>query len=60
MAVLAAPPGHEIGRLLRLLEEAQAAGEVNSPDEALAFVRRHHRRKNKTGPHQECRPVTIA
>lgn len=45
MAVLEAPPGHEIGRLLRLLEEAQASGEVNSPDEALAFVRRHHREK---------------
>jgi putative nucleotidyltransferase with HDIG domain len=33
-------PGPEIGRLLRLLEEAQAAGEVNSVDEALIFVRR--------------------
>ena len=45
MAVLGAPPGHEIGRLLRLLEEAQASGEVNPPDEALAFVRRHHAEK---------------
>jgi putative nucleotidyltransferase with HDIG domain len=42
MALLEAPPGHEIGRLLRLLEEAQASGEVNSPEEALAFVRHHH------------------
>lgn len=36
------PPGHEIGRLLRLLEEAQAAGEVKTRAEALAFIRRHY------------------
>lgn len=39
--LLGIEPGPEVGRLLRLLEEAQAAGEVTSPDEALAFVRRH-------------------
>ncbi|CUS05263.2 putative Multifunctional CCA protein [Includes: CCA-adding enzyme; 2'-nucleotidase; 2',3'-cyclic phosphodiesterase; Phosphatase] [Candidatus Promineifilum breve] len=44
MALLEEPPGHEIGRLLGLLEEAQAAGEVNSRDEAIALVRRHHNR----------------
>jgi putative nucleotidyltransferase with HDIG domain len=32
-------PGPEIGRLLRLLEEAQATGQVSTRDEALLFVR---------------------
>lgn len=41
MELLDMPPGHEIGRLLRLLEEAQAAGEVPTRDEAVAFVQRH-------------------
>lgn len=31
-------PGPEIGRLLRLIEEAQAAGEIHSREEALAFA----------------------
>ena len=31
-------PGPEIGRLLRLIQEAQAAGEVATRDEALAFA----------------------
>lgn len=42
MELLANPPGPEIGRLLKLLEEAQATGEVTTADEAIAFVRRHH------------------
>lgn len=42
MALLDAPPGHEIGRLLRLLEEAQAAGEITTREEAVAFIRRHY------------------
>lgn len=42
MELLEMPPGHEVGRLLGLLEEAQAAGEVNTPDEAIAYVRRSH------------------
>ena len=41
MELLKIPPGHEIGRLLKLLEEAQAAGEVTTADEAIAFVERH-------------------
>jgi putative nucleotidyltransferase with HDIG domain len=41
MNLLNQPPGHEIGRLLALLEEAQAAGEVTTRAEALAFVREH-------------------
>jgi poly(A) polymerase len=40
MAALDLPPGPEVGRLLRLIEEAQAAGELRSRDEALAFARR--------------------
>ncbi len=39
MALLAIEPGKELGRLLAELEEAQAAGEVVSRDEAVAFVR---------------------
>jgi poly(A) polymerase len=31
-------PGPKIGRLLRLLEEAQATGQVSSREEALAFI----------------------
>lgn len=42
MELLDAPPGHEIGRLLQLLEEAQASGEVSTRDEAVDFIRRHH------------------
>lgn len=32
------PPGPEIGRLLRLIQEAQAAGEVHTREEALALA----------------------
>lgn len=42
MDALGVSPGHEIGRLIRALEEAQASGEVTSRDEALAFIRQHH------------------
>jgi poly(A) polymerase/tRNA nucleotidyltransferase (CCA-adding enzyme) len=38
MAALNLPPGPEIGRLLRLIQEAQAAGEITSRDDALAFA----------------------
>ncbi|MCA9995840.1 MAG: HDIG domain-containing protein [Anaerolineales bacterium] len=38
MAALQLPPGPEIGRLLRLIEEGQAAGEIASVEEALAFA----------------------
>lgn len=41
IADLGLAEGPEIGRLLRLLEEAQAAGEVATREEALSFVRRH-------------------
>jgi putative nucleotidyltransferase with HDIG domain len=40
MDILGQPPGQEIGRLLRQLDEAQAVGEVTTQAEAVAFVRR--------------------
>jgi poly(A) polymerase/tRNA nucleotidyltransferase (CCA-adding enzyme) len=39
MQALNCPPGPEIGRLLRLIQEAQAAGEVTTREEALAFAK---------------------
>jgi putative nucleotidyltransferase with HDIG domain len=39
MAALQLKPGPEVGRLLRLIEEAQAAGEVASKEEAIDFAR---------------------
>ncbi len=39
MNTLALRPGPDIGRLLALIAEAQAAGEVNTLDEALALAR---------------------
>lgn len=35
-------PGPEIGRLLRLIQESQAAGELHTREQALAFARRAH------------------
>jgi len=40
MAELGLEPGPRIGRLLRTLQEAQAAGEVQTQEEALALVER--------------------
>jgi len=37
-------PGPEVGRLLDLLREAVAAGEVDTPQEALALAREYIRR----------------
>lgn len=45
MDELGIAPGNEIGRLLRLLEEAQASGDVITRDEALSFIHRHHRER---------------
>ncbi len=42
MAALGLQPGPEVGRLLRLIEEGQAAGEINSQEEAVAFARQAH------------------
>ncbi len=38
--LLGLKPGPEVGRLLDALQEAQAAGEVTSREEAMAFLRR--------------------
>ena len=35
------PPGPRIGTLLELIREAQAAGEIATPEEALALARKH-------------------
>jgi len=40
MRELGLRPGPEVGRLLEAIREAQAAGEVGSPEEALALARR--------------------
>lgn len=39
MVALNLEPGPEVGRLLRLVEEAQAAGEVTTKEEAIQFAR---------------------
>ena len=39
IAILDLKPGPEIGRILRLVQENQAAGEINSREEALQFAR---------------------
>ena len=40
---LGLPPGPEIGRLLALVEEERAAGEISTREEALELVRREQR-----------------
>ena len=40
---LGLPPGPEIGRLLELVEEERAAGEITTREEALELVRREQR-----------------
>jgi Poly A polymerase head domain/Probable RNA and SrmB- binding site of polymerase A len=40
---LGLPPGPEIGRLLELVEEERAAGEISTREEALELVRREQR-----------------
>jgi poly(A) polymerase len=40
--LLQIPPGPEIGRLLRLIQEAQAAGEVDSLETAVELARHAH------------------
>ncbi|MFN2134673.1 MAG: HD domain-containing protein [Candidatus Promineifilaceae bacterium] len=42
MDYLDLPPGPEIGRLLQLIEENQAAGQIKSVEEALRFARQAH------------------
>jgi putative nucleotidyltransferase with HDIG domain len=35
-------PGPEVGRLLRLIQESQAAGDIHTREQALAFARQSH------------------
>ncbi len=42
MQTLNIPPGPEVGRLLRLIQEAQAVGEIKTSDEAIQFAHRIH------------------
>jgi hypothetical protein len=35
-------PGPEVGRLLRLIQESQAAGDIHTREQALAFARHAH------------------
>ncbi len=41
MNVFGLREGREIGRLLRIIEEAQAIGQISSRDEALALAKKH-------------------
>jgi poly(A) polymerase len=43
MSALALAPGPEVGRLLRLIGEAQAAGEVSTAEQALALAEKLHK-----------------
>jgi putative nucleotidyltransferase with HDIG domain len=49
IAELGLEPGPQVGRLLRTLQEAQAAGEVRSREEALALARRVAKGRNDGG-----------
>jgi putative nucleotidyltransferase with HDIG domain len=42
IVALGLQPGPEVGRLLKIIEEAQAAGEVTEREEALALARQAH------------------
>jgi putative nucleotidyltransferase with HDIG domain len=42
MQALNLPPGPEVGRLLRLIQEAQAAGELQTAEKAIEFARTCH------------------
>jgi poly(A) polymerase/tRNA nucleotidyltransferase (CCA-adding enzyme) len=39
MKALGLPPGRPVGRLLALIQEAQAAGEVTTRDQAIELAR---------------------
>lgn len=41
IAALSLTPGPEVGELLRVIEEAQAAGEIATAEEAIALAERH-------------------
>ncbi|VAW31822.1 CCA tRNA nucleotidyltransferase [hydrothermal vent metagenome] len=43
MQELSLPPGSEVGRLLRLIQEAQAAGELKTAEAAIQFAQQSHK-----------------
>ena len=45
MAALGLSPGPVVGELLEMIREAQAEGEVTTPEEAIALAREHLRRQ---------------
>ena len=45
MQTLNLPPGPEVGRLLRLIQEAQAAGEIQTTEAAVKFAQQHKQAK---------------
>jgi putative nucleotidyltransferase with HDIG domain len=49
ITALGLQPGPEVGRLLGLLEEAQAAGEIATAEDALALARQAHRHQPGIG-----------
>jgi len=42
MQLMQLQPGPEIGRILRLIEEAQAAGEIHTQEQAIQFAKQCH------------------
>ena len=46
IAALELTPGPQVGELLQLIEEAQAAGEISTLEEAIALARRHRADSN--------------
>jgi hypothetical protein len=48
MQELVLAPGPQVGQLLRLIEEAQAVGEVKTIDEALALAQREVGKSNQS------------
>ena len=50
MQELDLPPGPEVGRLLNAIEEARAAGEISSREEALALASTICQQRNKPSP----------
>lgn len=50
IAALELEPGPQVGELLRLIEEAQAAGEIATPEEAIALAKRRRSQSTQQGP----------
>ena len=50
ITVLGMKPGPEIGELLEAVREAQASGEIETREEALAYIRRHWLKRGSREP----------